>query len=241
MINLKKNKWLFVFLPALTLAIGSFVYAFNVSYSTDEYLTKVRAEWSKYCYLSKNEEKCEASQEDFKRFIPSYSQLKYLELSCRYKSWNCYYASLFNLRNKNTFAFLKFSEIGCSLGDASSCYERAKYFLQSEDSMQYEGFMERTCTLSPLYCNHIGNYYNERRERELALKMFAKGCVSNEPISCYNVACLHSEVGDVENSYKFIKRAITLGYQNKKKYLADPDLENLRKSDKNAEILNMFK
>lgn len=219
----------------------SAVYVLNVSRSTDDYLSKVRSDWNKYCYLSKNEKMCEVSQEEFKSFIPSLIQLKYLEYSCSDKSWNCYYASIFNLRKKNTSAFLKYSEVGCSLGDASSCYERAKYFLQIDDYKKYESSMEMSCVLSPIYCNHIGNYYNEKGERELALKMFSMGCESNEPVSCYNAACLHSVLGEVENSYRLMIMAIMLGYTDRNKYLSDPDLENLRKNEKNAEILKMFK
>lgn len=237
----KKNKWLFMIFLTITITVVSVAFALDVSRSTDDYLNKVRSDWNKYCYLSKDEKKCEASQEEFKSFIPSFIQLKYLEWSCRGKPWNCYYASIFNLRNKNTTAFLKYSKVGCSLGDASSCYERAKYFLQIGGYKKYESSMEMSCILSPIYCNHIGNYYSEKGERELALKMFSKGCESNEPVSCYNAACLHSVLSEVENSYRLILRAIMLGYTDKNKYLSDPDLENLRKSEKNAEILKMFK
>lgn len=239
-INLKKNKWVFIFLLTSILSIVSIVLLFSVSSSVDDYLSKIRSDWDMHCYLSKNHEKCEASHEEFRNFTPSFFQLKYLEYTCGQKAWNCYYASIFNLKNKNTAAFLKYSKTGCSLGDASSCYERAKYFLRIDDYKKYESFMELSCVLSPIYCNHIGNYHYDKDNRELALKMYNIGCESNEPVSCYNAACLYSEVGEIENSFRLIKRAIKLGYRDKKKYLSDPDLENLRESEKNAEILKMF-
>lgn len=74
-----KKKWVVLILLTVMITVMSAAFVLNVSRSTDDYLSKVRSDWNKYCYLSKNEKKCEGSQDEFKSFIPSFIQLKYLE------------------------------------------------------------------------------------------------------------------------------------------------------------------
>ncbi|MCM8818423.1 MAG: hypothetical protein NC915_02965 [Candidatus Omnitrophica bacterium] len=62
-----------------------------------------------------------------------------------------------------------------------------------------------------------------------------------DAISYYNLACDYLLIGDIEKSFKYLKIAIILGFKNKKYILKDPDLENLRKSEKFKILLKMLK
>lgn len=54
----------------------------------------------------------------------------------------------------------------------------------------------------------------------------------DNPIVHYNLACSLSLVGDVPNSFKAIKRAIRLGYDDFQYMVQDPDLSNLRQDER---------
>ena len=52
------------------------------------------------------------------------------------------------------------------------------------------------------------------------------------PLIHYNLACSFSLVGDTLNSFKAIKRAILLGYDDFIFMDSDPDLSNLRRDER---------
>lgn len=50
-----------------------------------------------------------------------------------------------------------------------------------------------------------------------------------DPIVLYNLACSYSLVGEVDKSYRSIKKAVSLGYDDLSHLEEDSDLNNLRK------------
>lgn len=57
----------------------------------------------------------------------------------------------------------------------------------------------------------------------------------------YNLACSHSLLGDIVHSFKALKRALELGYDDFSFMNDDPDLLNLRQDDLFKELLGAFK
>jgi len=49
-----------------------------------------------------------------------------------------------------------------------------------------------------------------------------------DPIVFYNLACSYSRVGDLIKSFESLTKALSLGYNDLRHLLQDPDLENLR-------------
>ncbi len=61
------------------------------------------------------------------------------------------------------------------------------------------------------------------------------------PIVHYNLACSLSLLGDVSASFKAIKRAIDLGYDDFPFMHNDPDLSNLRSDERFLELIKKVK
>ena len=60
---------------------------------------------------------------------------------------------------------------------------------------------------------------------------------SDDPIAWYNLACSLSLLKRSTESLSAIGKSLRLGYRDIKYLLSDPDLENLRKSEKFKEIV----
>ena len=80
----------------------------------------------------------------------------------------------------------------------------------------------------------LGEIYTKKRHYEKGLKIDKKlsKLRPQSPIIHYNLACSFSLVGDTLNSFKAIKRAILLGYDDFIFMDSDPDLSNLRRDDR---------
>lgn len=80
----------------------------------------------------------------------------------------------------------------------------------------------------------LGEIYTKKRLYEKGLKVDKKlsKLRPQSPIIHYNLACSFSLVGDTLNSFKAIKRAILLGYDDFIFMDSDPDLSNLRRDDR---------
>jgi tetratricopeptide (TPR) repeat protein len=50
----------------------------------------------------------------------------------------------------------------------------------------------------------------------------------DDPIVHYNLACSLSLVGEIEQAFKEVKKAVLFGYEDFPYMLKDPDLENIR-------------
>jgi len=118
--------------------------------------------------------------------------------------------------------------------------------------------------------NYISRKEAERRRRELfdeALSKFRSGKVeealidfenvlSMEPknylgddfsrvtrvyrITQYNIACCYSTLGQVDNGLEAIDSAMACGFEDFDKVRRDPNLENLRKSEKFSSVINKY-
>ena len=80
----------------------------------------------------------------------------------------------------------------------------------------------------------LGEIYTKKGFHEKGLKVDKKlsKLRPQNPIIHYNLACSFSLVGDTLNSFKAIKRAILLGYDDFIFMDSDPDLSNLRRDDR---------
>ena len=80
----------------------------------------------------------------------------------------------------------------------------------------------------------LGEIYTKKRLYEKGLKVDKKlsKLRPQSPIIHYNLACSFSLVGDTLNSFKAIKRAILLGYDDFIFMDRDPDLSNLRRDER---------
>lgn len=87
----------------------------------------------------------------------------------------------------------------------------------------------------PLFYYNYGNSLSNVDKYEEAIKAYLKAWRLGYFPSClvlYNVACAYSRLGNIEESYFYLRLAIEEGYKNFKYIETDSDLENLRK-DKN--------
>jgi tetratricopeptide (TPR) repeat protein len=77
----------------------------------------------------------------------------------------------------------------------------------------------------------LGEIYTKKGFYEKGLKVDKKlsKLRPDNPIVHYNLACSLSLIGDIANSFKAIKRAISLGYKDFIFMDNDPDLSNLRR------------
>jgi len=79
---------------------------------------------------------------------------------------------------------------------------------------------------------HIGISLMEQGQDELAIDTFKKA-IALKPgdfEAMYNLACLYSMQNNLEQSAKWLEKALQSGFSDKKLLNADPDLENLRAS-----------
>lgn len=118
--------------------------------------------------------------------------------------------------------------------------------------------------------NYISRKEAERKRRELfdeALSKFRSGkteealidfenVLSMEPknylgddfsrvtrvyrITQYNIACCYSTLGQVDNGLEAIDAAMACGFEDFDKVRSDPNLENLRKSEKFSSVINKY-
>ena len=80
----------------------------------------------------------------------------------------------------------------------------------------------------------LGEIYTKTGFYEKGLKVDRKlsKLRPDNPIIHYNFACSLSLMGDITNSFKAIKRAIALGYNDFGFMEKDPDLVNLRRDER---------
>ncbi|MDD4183326.1 MAG: hypothetical protein PHT53_05860 [Candidatus Omnitrophica bacterium] len=89
----------------------------------------------------------------------------------------------------------------------------------------------------------LGDAYTRKGFYEEGLEVDRKlvSLKPEDPTARYNFACSLSLMGEVEEAFKELKRAILLGYDDFSYILKDPDLENLRKHQKFSVFLSKLK
>ncbi|MGC8976765.1 MAG: tetratricopeptide repeat protein [Candidatus Ratteibacteria bacterium] len=109
-----------------------------------------------------------------------------------------------------------------------------------------KNFYEKLIKINPNFTEvflQLSRIYDYLKENKKILKIDEKiaELLPFDPISYYNLACDYSQLGNLEKSLKNLKIAILLGFKNKKYIKKDPDLRNLRKSNKFKEIEKILK
>lgn len=84
-------------------------------------------------------------------------------------------------------------------------------------------FVEALISLGDAYTRK--GFYHEGLEVDRRLAQLKP----DDPIVHYNLACSLSLVGEFEQAFKELKRAVLFGYEDFSYMLKDPDLENARK------------
>ncbi|MDD5584980.1 MAG: hypothetical protein PHV55_07995 [Candidatus Omnitrophica bacterium] len=76
----------------------------------------------------------------------------------------------------------------------------------------------------------LGNAYTSKGFYQEGLEVDKKlaKMKPEDPIIHYNLACSLSLLGEIEEAYKELKKAVLLGYDEFSYILEDPDLENVR-------------
>jgi tetratricopeptide (TPR) repeat protein len=97
------------------------------------------------------------------------------------------------------------------------------------------GFAEALIALGEIYTKK-GLY-----EKGLAVDKKLITLRPDNPIVYYNLACSHSLLGDITNSFKALRRAIDLGYDDFAFMHNDPDLYNLRRDERFSELMRKVK
>jgi tetratricopeptide (TPR) repeat protein len=107
-------------------------------------------------------------------------------------------------------------------------------------------FYEGILTENPDFADALialGEIYTKKGLYEKGLKVDRKlaKLKPDNAIVHYNLGCSLSLVGDIANSFKAIKRAIDLGYDDFGFMNNDPDLSNLRQDGRFEELIKKIK
>jgi len=97
----------------------------------------------------------------------------------------------------------------------------------------YEKILEmKPDYLEVLFC--LGEIYTYLGEYKKSLEIDLKisEIIPDHPYVYYNLACDYSLLGNIDEAFKNLKIAISLGYEDFESIDNDPDLENLRKDRK---------
>ena len=89
----------------------------------------------------------------------------------------------------------------------------------------------------------LGEIYSKKGFYEKSLKVDQRlsKLRPENPIVQYNLACSFSLIGDITSSFKAIKRAVSLGYDDFQFMTNDPDLTNLRRDQRFVTFLEKLR
>ena len=88
----------------------------------------------------------------------------------------------------------------------------------------------------------LGDAYTKRglHEKGLEIDLRLSQLRGEDPLTWYNLACSYSLLRRVDESMEALRRSIELGYLDLPYLQKDPDLTNLRQSDKYRQFLESF-
>ena len=114
---------------------------------------------------------------------------------------------------------------------------------KSDEQLDFEiAFYERLLTTHPDFSDALmalGESYTRRGcyDKGLAADLRLTQVRGNDPVAWYNLACSYALLSRSEESFEALQRALTLGYDDVRHLLNDPDLALLRKSPKLRQLL----
>ena len=117
---------------------------------------------------------------------------------------------------------------------------------KSEELLDFEiTFYEKLLRAYPDFVDvlvPLGNAYTRRRlyDKGLEIDLRLTQLGGNDPLTWYNLACSYSLLKRVEDSLEALRRSFELGYMDVAYLQKDPDLTNLRQSDKYRQFLESF-
>jgi tetratricopeptide (TPR) repeat protein len=106
----------------------------------------------------------------------------------------------------------------------------------------YEGLLSK----SPNFFNALatlGDVYTRKGFYEEGLEVDRKlvNLKPEDPVVHYNFACSLSLIGEIEEAFKELKKAVLFGYDDIAYILKDPDLGNLRKHSRFNDFFEKIK
>ncbi len=121
---------------------------------------------------------------------------------------------------------LKLSKYGCYYNSPISCVFA---FRKLREPSLKEEYATKACNISIDNCLIVGNEYYQSKQLKIAQKYYKKACENNDPIGCFNQACLASIDKNFIDTGIYLEKALKHGFSDKESLLNDPDLQNYRK------------
>ncbi|HHT9119946.1 MAG TPA: TPR end-of-group domain-containing protein [Candidatus Hypogeohydataceae bacterium YC41] len=107
-------------------------------------------------------------------------------------------------------------------------------------------FLEGILENNPNYVDclmYLGNLCTAsgRYEKGLKLDQRLVKLKPEDPVAHYNLACSYALLNNVDDAFKALQRAVTLGYKDLEHMQRDGDLDNLRKDSRYKELVEKVK
>ena len=115
---------------------------------------------------------------------------------------------------------------------------------KSEALLEFEiSFYEKLLRAYPDFVDvlvPLGDAYSRRglHEKGLAVDLRLARLRGNDPLTWYNLACSYSLLKRLDEAIDALRRSIELGYGDLRHLEKDPDLVNLRQSQKYRQLLD---
>ena len=117
---------------------------------------------------------------------------------------------------------------------------------KSEELLEFEiVFYEKLLRAYPDFVDvliPLGNAYTRRGlyDKGLEIDLRLAQLRGDDPLTWYNLACSYSLLNQVDEALGALRRAVELGYMDLSYLQKDPDLVNLRRSQKYRQFLESF-
>ena len=117
---------------------------------------------------------------------------------------------------------------------------------KSDELLDFEiTFYEKLLTAYPDFVDvltPLGNAYTRRglHEKGLQVDLRLTQLKGEDPLAWYNLACSYSLLNRLDESLQAMRHAFELGYADLEHLKKDPDLANLRRSERYRQLLQTF-
>lgn len=142
-------------------------------------------------------------------------------------------------------------EYSWAVGIASnSCFQAANYHVyEKNDSRKAVELYERGCDLKKetenqdsLYsCSFLAAYKKDKKLLKENIQGPLALCNESETVGCYDIACIYSIMGSVDESIGYLRKSLEGGYNDWEHINTDPDLATIRKTLKFRKMIEGYR